>query len=241
MDGEDSPKDSELAVHDEVALYEFPDFEGEDERAWLVVSRGERASEKMSALLGNIEQPDDGSNRQTRLRAMSTLRRALSAHASVDQEDVSQLVDLLSPTLVPPPPDVVLQARRNAEARAHFLQEHGAVRSSGVADLAGSRARNNTALASRWRKERKIFSVEYKGVRYYPGFQFGPDGKPREVIAKVMLAFCGDDALDGREWQLALWFDARSGYLDDQRPVDLLETDPERIVSAMQRGRCVVF
>jgi hypothetical protein len=50
-----------------------------------------------------------------------------------------------------PTPAAVLQARRNAEARNALLAEFGALRSSEIAELAGSRAANRAALANRWR------------------------------------------------------------------------------------------
>jgi hypothetical protein len=36
--------------------------------------------------------------------------------------------------------------------------------------------------------------------------------------------------LDG--WEIALWFTTASGWLDDRRPVDLLDEDPAEIVAA---------
>lgn len=37
------------------------------------------------------------------------------------------------------------------------------------------------------------------------------------------------------DWGLALWFTADNGWLEDLRPVDLLKTEPERVVQAAER------
>jgi hypothetical protein len=126
-------------------------------------------------------------------------------------------------------PATVRQAQRNAEVRQELAGEFGLYDSDQVADLAGSTANNRSATASRWLAAGKIFAVNHRGARLYPGFQFGFDGHPRPVIATVLKVF---DAygLDG--WETALWFTTASGWLDDQRPVDLLTREPEQVVDA---------
>lgn len=138
--------------------------------------------------------------------------------------------------MLPPLPDVlpsrvaVLQARRNAEARASLLREFGALRSLEVAELAGSRAANRAALANRWRQEGRIFSVSYQGTTLYPAFQFDAEGRPRPVVAEVIRTLGSKSA----DWELALWFTANIGWLDGQRPVDLLESDPAAVAEAAE-------
>jgi hypothetical protein len=126
-------------------------------------------------------------------------------------------------------PATVRQAQRNAEVRQELAGEFGLYDSDQVADLAGSTANNRSATASRWLAAGKIFAVNHRGARLYPGFQFGIDGHPRPVIATVLKVF---DAygLDG--WETALWFTTASGWLDDQRPVDLLTREPEQVNDA---------
>ncbi len=121
-------------------------------------------------------------------------------------------------------------ARRNAEARTELLGEFGALTSSEVADLAGSKAANRAALANRWRKERRVFAITHHGQIYFAGFQFGADGRPLPAVAEVLSAF-GDD----EGWQTALWFTAANGWLDGARPVDLLTNDPAEVAKAARR------
>jgi hypothetical protein len=144
------------------------------------------------------------------------------------------LIDLLTPALEVPRPEAVLQARRNSDARRRFLEEHGALTSGEVAALAGSRAANRSALANRWRKEGKVFAVTLHDTQYYPGFQFDENGRPLPAVERVLRAL---DAQRMGEWEVALWFTKRTGWLDDRRPVDLLAEDSDAVVDAARRER----
>jgi hypothetical protein len=144
------------------------------------------------------------------------------------------LIDLLTPASDVPRPESVLQARRNSEARRRFLEEFGALTSSEIADLAGSTAANRSALANRWRKEGRIFAVTHHGTLYYPAFQFGEHGRPLAVIARVLSALEADEL---GEWEVALWFAKRTGWLGDRRPIDLLQDEPDAVVEAARRER----
>jgi hypothetical protein len=128
-------------------------------------------------------------------------------------------------------PAVLEQVNRNAAAHAELAEEFGLLSSTQVAELAKSKsvASNPAALANRWRKERKVFTVEVEGgAQRFPGFQFGTNGKPRPVIAQVLAAV--DDRLTG--WELALWFTGSNGWLGGERPADVLDSDPELVVEA---------
>jgi hypothetical protein len=144
------------------------------------------------------------------------------------------LIDLLTPASDVPRPESVLQARRNSEARRRFLEEFGALTSSEIADLAESTAANRSALANRWRKEGRIFAVTHHGALYYPAFQFGEHGRPLPVIARVLSAL---EASELGEWEVALWFVKRTGWLGDRRPIDLLRDEPDAVVEAARRER----
>jgi hypothetical protein len=126
-------------------------------------------------------------------------------------------------------PATALQAQRNAEARQELIEEFGLYDSDQVAEFAGSSANNRSATASRWSAAGRIFTVNHDGARVYPSFQFGTDGQPRPVIANVLEVF-QPYGLDG--WETALWFTTSSGWLGDERPVDLLTREPEHVVEA---------
>lgn len=149
---------------------------------------------------------------------------------------MSALIDSLTPKSVPTPA-MVLQARRNGAARAALMQEFGLLTSSELADLTESQAENRAALASRWKREGRIFAVKHHGQDYFPGFQLTAEGRPREAVARILAALGR-----ARGWETALWFTAANGYLGGRRPVDLLESDPEPVVEAAAReGAETVF
>jgi hypothetical protein len=123
----------------------------------------------------------------------------------------------------------VWHAQRSAEARLELVREWGAWSAAEVADRAGSNAGNRSALASAWRTAGRALGVEWNGKTVFPAFQFGADGQPRPVIGGV-LAHLRRAGLS--DWQAALWFTSPSGWLDDRRPVDLLDDDPEAVETA---------
>jgi hypothetical protein len=143
----------------------------------------------------------------------------------------TRLIEAMLSNLPVPSKVSVLQAWRNAEARASLVREFGPLTGRQVADLAGSRAINRAALASRWKRKGRIFSVDFRGATLYPAFQFDHKGQPRPVIARIVRVL----GSKGSEWQLALWLTSSVGWLNGQRPVDLLETDPEAVAEAADR------
>jgi hypothetical protein len=150
--------------------------------------------------------------------------------APPEPDALGDLTRAMTPRTRVPTPAVVLQARRNAEARSALLEEFGALTSAEVAELAGSDAKNASALASRWRREGRIVAVDHHGTAYYPAFQFDAGGKPRPVIAEVL------EHLDVSPWQQALWFTTANGWLDGRRPVDVLDEQPAAVVAAAREA-----
>jgi hypothetical protein len=144
-------------------------------------------------------------------------------------EEVDELAAAMTPDAAIPTPPVVLQARRNAEARTSLLKEFGALTAAQVAELAGSEAKNTSALAGRWRREGRLIAVEHHGTVYYPGFQFDSSGKPKAPVAGV-LRYLGPPAVT--PWQQALWFTSANGWLGGRRPVDLLDDHGDAVVAA---------
>lgn len=144
---------------------------------------------------------------------------------------LGDLVDALTPDLRVASAAAVAQARGNALARTELAREFGLLTSIEVAGLAGSRARNRAALANRWKQEGRLFAVPHGGQQLWPGFQLDEEGQPRPVIAEL-LEILGPEL---PPWQIALWFTSRSGWLDGERPVDLLAADPGRVAEAARR------
>jgi hypothetical protein len=159
-----------------------------------------------------------------------TLRRTL-VESLARGTQVGNVADTLSPALEVVPPPVLLQARRNAEARHDLLREFGAFTAAQVAEARGSRASNSSALAGRWRTEGRVFAVSYRGRTLFPAFQFDDDIRPLPVIASAVERFKRERMSD---WEIALWFTTSTGALADRRPVDLLHDDPDAVLAAAE-------
>jgi Protein of unknown function (DUF2384) len=148
--------------------------------------------------------------------------------------DLGQLIEALTleqPEL--PTPATVLQARRNVEARNALLSEFGALRSSEIAELAGSRAANRAALANRWRAEQRLVAVPVGDELLYPGFQFTSEGKPHPAVGAALATL--RSSAEVSDWQAALWFAGPNGWLGGRRPVDLLDAEPDAVADAARR------
>jgi hypothetical protein len=149
---------------------------------------------------------------------------------SVERRFADLIERLMPARLEVPTAAVVLQARRNAEARTALLGEFGALRSADVAELAGSRAANRAALANRWRGENRVVAVPVGDELLYPGFQFTPEGRPHPTVAAALGILRSIPDLS--DWQAALWFVGVNGWLGGRRPVDLLDEDPGAVEAA---------
>jgi len=76
---------------------------------------------------------------------------------------------------------------------------------------------------------RAVFAFEWRGNIWLPMFQFKQPEmyvKPqsREVLAELAGVFDG--------WSLAGWYLQRNSWLDNRRPIDLLDQHPSAVLSA---------
>jgi hypothetical protein len=92
-----------------------------------------------------------------------------------------------------------------------------------------SQATNRSALASSWRSAGRIVGVEWHGQIVFPAFQFDAEAHPRAPIARV-LSHLRDARLG--DWQQVLCFTTRTGWLNDRRPLDVIDSDPAAVVAA---------
>lgn len=146
-------------------------------------------------------------------------------------EAVDRLVESFMPPVGVVSSSVAEQARRNAQSRAEFLAEFEALDAEGVADLAGSKAGNRRATASRWQAEGLCFAVEHEGRLVFPAFQFDPaTGRPRPAMADA-IAWLRSVGLGG--WSLALWWATPHDMLGWRRPADVLASEPDLVIEAV--------
>jgi len=142
---------------------------------------------------------------------------------------VEELVEALLPRIEVPAPAALEQARRQAVVRLRLLRDFGAYSPDDVSELAGSRAANRSALASRWRREGRIFAVAYDHRELYFGFQFDGDGRPLPGVADVLGVLAG-----WPPWDVALWFVSDNAWLERRRPADMLAVQSHRVLRAAE-------
>jgi hypothetical protein len=162
------------------------------------------------------------------LRAIEELVDAANTGRELRTEELVQ--DLLEGEA--PTAEALEDAKRQANLRSRVVRDFGAYTGKEVAAMAGSGAHNRFQVAHRWKKAGRIFGVPYQGDTVYLRFQFSDDGQPLPVIRDVLRA------LDGwAPWDLARWFVFRSRRLEQRRPADLLERDPDAVVAAARAER----
>jgi hypothetical protein len=120
------------------------------------------------------------------------------------------------------------QARMLIEAKTAILNSGDFLPATEVAQLAGFSPSNLSVQPNKWKRNREIFAIQHGREDYLPVYALGPDHRPRKVMTQILKIF--GDAKDG--WGLAFWFAALNSFLDEERPQDVLATDPERVIAA---------
>jgi hypothetical protein len=113
--------------------------------------------------------------------------------------------------------------------RKRFMDENPSLTSNEIAEQATSLAENRAAIANRWKKEGKLFSVRFEGTQRFPSFQL-EHGEPLPAVAEVIKVF-GQQATG---WDLAYFFSSPNTNIGGRKPVDLLKQDQGRLVSLAQ-------
>jgi hypothetical protein len=169
-----------------------------------VVRRGE-------AVVGTIDP-----NMVPMLQAIS--RSVKEVRDQVSEENISKLVDVF---FVAKDPTADVRAdidAENAKARVRFMERIPSFTSDQVAQLAGARAKNKSQTASRWKIDRRIFSVPWRGSERYPAFQFR-DGRPLPEIAEILAALPPGMS----PWETAFWFVSANPWLNGATPATALD------------------
>jgi hypothetical protein len=118
-----------------------------------------------------------------------------------------------------------VQAEQNLYARIDA--EFGMLTSTEAGKRMGSRSRAPRNLATTAHRNNTLVAVRRGNSLVYPGFQFGPDGQPLEVISRLR------ETAEANEWSeagLVQWLCSPTTYFDGDRPVDHLTENPDRVV-----------
>ncbi|HEY2467502.1 MAG TPA: hypothetical protein VGI45_06635 [Terracidiphilus sp.] len=145
------------------------------------------------------------------------------------EETLKKVVNVLL-TDVTPSKAAREQARMLIEAKTAILNSGDFLPATEVAQLAGFSASNLSVQPNKWKRNREIFAIQHGREDYLPVYALGPDHRPRKEMAEILKVF--QNAKDG--WGLAFWFAALNSFLDDERPQDVLATDPERVIAAAE-------
>ena len=127
-----------------------------------------------------------------------------------------------------------VQAEHNLYARIEA--EFGMLTSTEAGKRMGSRSSAPRNLATTAHRNKALVAIRRGNYLSYPGFQFGPDGKPLPVIARLI------EVADENGWSeagLVQWLCSPTTYLDGDRPVDWLATDPNRVVEVAAEALAV--
>ncbi|MFT3968399.1 MAG: hypothetical protein QM690_21225 [Sphingobium sp.] len=151
--------------------------------------------------------------------------------ADRESATLEKLVDALVPS-VPLPEHLLAEARMNAEARKAVLESAEWLNAAQLSKVAGFSGQNPSAQPNKWKREGRIFTIRRSGSDYYPGYALDPEAgyRPVKGLAPILAVF--GDELD--DWDIAIWFASANGFLGGAAPMDLLASDPERVLAAAQ-------
>ena len=141
-------------------------------------------------------------------------------------------IELLIQSILPDAPRAEVRAgleMDNARLRADYLRETPTLSAAEVRAASGLDPRNPGEPASRWKRERRVFTVRHGGRDLFPAFQF-EDGQPRPVIRRILREVPASTT----GWQIALWFASGNGWLDGAEPRSRLDAADE-VVEAARR------
>ena len=121
------------------------------------------------------------------------------------------------------------QARMLIEAKTSILNSGDFLPAMEVAKIAGFSSTNLSVQPNKWKRNREIFAIQHGREDYLPLYGLDPgDHRPRKEMAEILNVF--GDVKDG--WGLAFWFAGLNSFLYDERPQDVLASDPKLVIAA---------
>lgn len=117
-----------------------------------------------------------------------------------------------------------------ANAQAEVFKATQWLTSTELSKYADLKSKNLSAGPAKWKAEKKIFSVKHKGSEWFPIYAIDTHNNFRPVkgLQPILKAF--DDTKDS--WGLAYWFAGVNSFLGGERPQDVLQNDPVKVLAA---------
>lgn len=97
-----------------------------------------------------------------------------------------------------------------------------------ICNGAGFSKVNPSAQPNRWKLDGKVFALRRGKTDVYPAYAFGDDFRPLPAMKDVLCVF-KDKKTD---LKIAAWFASVNSWLRDQRPLDVIGTNPEAVINA---------
>lgn len=130
----------------------------------------------------------------------------------------------------PVPKYLAREAAMIARARATVLSSTQWLSASELSQYAGFKSTNPSAQPTKWKAEKKLFSIKKDGADLYPIYAIDIQNnyRPAKGLQAIIQEF--GERKDG--WALAYWFVGSNSFLGGSKPQDLLKTDPKRVLEA---------
>jgi len=122
-----------------------------------------------------------------------------------------------------------------ADMRAAYQAQGGFARGDDLAHVLEDFGRGNLASLGRMVVAGEVFGFEWRHTLWIPMFQFGADLALKPGLKAVLAELASE--YDGR--RLAEWFVEPNGWLDDARPIDMLDSYPDEVLQAARADRFV--
>lgn len=120
--------------------------------------------------------------------------------------------------------------------RSGYRATGGMARGDDLARLLEDMQRGDVATLARLIASGEVFGFDWHGSFWVPMFQFElRDLSVRPSVRQVQRELAS--VFDG--WTIAVWFAQRNSWLDEQRPVDLIETQHPAVLHAARADRFI--
>jgi len=146
-------------------------------------------------------------------------------------EDVNKRRDMLIAALLPSiPASTVKQAGMEARARAAVLSSSEWLSAKDIAERAGLSTANASSTPWKWKQDGSIFAISSEGRDLYPLYGLDPDSDFRPLKSLKLITGVFKGHKEG--WGMAHWFASVNSFLGGKRPMDLIKSDPDRVLDA---------
>lgn len=93
-------------------------------------------------------------------------------------------------------------------------------------------AANASSTPWKWKQEGLIFAISNESKDLYPGYGLDPGSghRPLKSLKPILEVFKGHK----ESWGIAHWFASVNSFLGGRRPMDVLNSDPGRVLAAAE-------